>query len=101
MSAPYQERTDRGPAEGADPTDPIGQVMIVKLQRPLASTERDPPWLVYNQSRSFRQFIPANSLPAHVHKAMTERDRGFFEITTVSGTAKIGTWGRILTDRNF
>jgi hypothetical protein len=75
--------------------------VIVKLQKPLASSERDPPWLVYNQSRSFRLFVPGASLPAHVHKAMADRDRGFFEISIVNGTTKIGTWGRVLPDRTW
>ena len=101
MSAPYQMRTDRGPADGATPTDPIGQTMIVKVQRPLASSESNPPWLIYNQTRTFRQFVPPNSIPAHVHKAMYERVKGYFEITLVAGTTRVSTWGRILTDREW
>jgi hypothetical protein len=72
--------------------------MIVKLQRPLASSESDPPWLVYNQARSFRQFLSKNSLPAHVQKAMKDRDKGYFEITTLP-TGKVASWGRIMPDR--
>ena len=32
--------------------------MIVKIQRPLASTEPEPKALVYNRSRSFQAFMP-------------------------------------------
>jgi len=72
--------------------------MIVKLQKPLASSERDPPWLVYNQSRSFRQFLQPNSIPAHIHKAMKDRNKGFFTVTTLS-TGQVASWGRIMPDR--
>lgn len=71
--------------------------MIVKLQRPLASILSNPPWLIYNQDRSFQTFVQADRLPAHVHEAMTGRDIGYFEV----GLLQVTEWGRILPDQDW
>lgn len=73
--------------------------MIVKLQRPLASNRANPPWLIYDRDHSFQVLVAAERLPAHVLKAMGDRNVGYFEVAARNG--QVTQWGRMMTDQHW
>jgi hypothetical protein len=48
--------------------------MIVKVQIPLASTDPDPPALIYPESDAWREYMPMKKLPAPVKRACEAGD---------------------------
>lgn len=49
-------------------------VEIVKVQRPVVTTDPALPWLVYDKKRKHRQEIPSAAIPEHVKHAMDSRN---------------------------
>jgi|SRR5271166_1392876 len=52
--------------------------MILKVQRPLASSEPDAPYLVYAMGRRFTTHVPPAEIPASVKTAMGADAKGYF-----------------------
>jgi hypothetical protein len=52
---------------------------IVKVQRPLMSSDADLPWLVYDAARTGQYLVPDAMIPDEVKKAMGADNRAFFE----------------------
>lgn len=61
--------------------------MIVKVQRPLGSSEADPPALVYDRGRTFQRFIPLS--PA-VLALLGDRPNAYCEATIEGGDLVLG-----------
>ena len=51
---------------------------VVKVQRPLLSTQRNAPWLVYDRLRRITKQIPEDRLPVAVRTALTEDAKAYF-----------------------
>jgi len=49
--------------------------MIVKIQMPLSSSEKDPPCFVYNKDKSIEQFF---SIPEDLKNFMRGRAKAYF-----------------------
>lgn len=52
---------------------------IVKVQRPVYSSDPNMPWLVYDQLRSREVQIKDKDIPTHVKKAMGNDLKAFFK----------------------
>jgi hypothetical protein len=65
--------------------------MIIKLQRPLATSGGEPPlWLAYPRGRQPKWFIAEADLPGHVLPAVGRDLKGYFEATPRGETLAIG-----------
>ena len=72
--------------------------MIIKLQRPLASNETDPPWLAYNRTRKVHQLLPRAKLDQVTLLAMGDDAKAYFEATLVGDRL---VFGRRVLDRQW
>lgn len=59
---------------------------IIKVQRPLSTTDPTIPWLIYDKSRHRQQQIPQSVVPPRAVKDMGSDLKGYFE----------GTWSSIV-----
>lgn len=53
-------------------------VQIVKVQKPLFSTESSPPWLISDRWGRHVTEVPAAAIPQHVKAAMSTTHRAYF-----------------------
>jgi hypothetical protein len=51
---------------------------IIKVQKPIKSSDRDAPWLIYARGRSNMTQVPDRAIPASVKKAMGKEFRAYF-----------------------
>lgn len=51
---------------------------IIKLQRPLASSHKDPEWLVYDKDRLHLEYISEKGLPERIKTKMTGLNKAYF-----------------------
>jgi|GEM_PF-6045662 len=58
------------------------RTMVVKVQKALASTEDELPWLVYDKTRKkVHSLIPDSKIPDDVKTAMGDDIKAFFKVT--------------------
>lgn len=61
--------------------------MIVKVQRPLGSSEGDPPALVYDRDRTLHRLMP---MSPEVETALAGANKVFCEASIVGGELRLG-----------
>lgn len=51
---------------------------IVKVQRPLHTTDPNNPWLMYDLNRKYQIEVPDKNIPQHVKEAMGNDYKAYF-----------------------
>lgn len=64
--------------------------MIVKLQRPLFSMERNPLWLAYDEKDMRRFYLATSLIPIDTLTSMATDAKGYFNAEIVEGRLEIG-----------
>ena len=54
-------------------------VEIVKVQRPMMTTDPTTPWLIYDKARKHQVTIPDAVIPKHVKDAMGDDFKAYFK----------------------
>ncbi len=62
---------------------------IVKVQRPILTTDPNAPWLIYDEARKHVTEVPEAVIPAYVKKAMGDDFKAYF----VGAWSSIVGWG--------
>jgi hypothetical protein len=73
--------------------------MIVKLQRPLASNDKDPPWMVYDHKRKYQAMISDADIPDRIKSAMRADPKGYFSVS-LDSSGRL-TFGNRLIDQKW
>lgn len=59
-------------------SDMLEDRFIVKIQTPLASSEEDAPFLVYDETKEFHDFIDDSNLKRKIKIALSGESKGYF-----------------------
>lgn len=62
---------------------------IVKVQKPLMSTEHDAPWLIYDRFKTVIAKTPGSQIPEDIKKWMGNDYKAYFDATLTLGNWKI------------
>ena len=62
--------------------------MIMKIQVPLFSNERNPPALIYAEGRKHMRTLSADQLPMHVLAAALETGKAYFYVQLMGGRVR-------------
>lgn len=63
--------------------------VIVKVQRPLASTEADAPWMIYDKGRERVYMTNGSNVPAFFRALMGDDYKAFFYATLTADEYQI------------
>jgi hypothetical protein len=73
------------------PTPVVVAPVVVKVQKPLASSDANPPWFVYDAAtRDHKCLIPEKDIPPHVRAHMQNLFKAYFLGTWADGKWTIG-----------
>lgn len=73
---------------------------IVKVQRPMMTSDQSLPWLIYDADRKHVTQVPGIAIPHHVRDAMGDDFKAYF----VGAWSSIVGWGlseRVSDDQGF